>query len=117
MTGSMERAIGETNRRRDIQEAYNKENSIEPQGIKKKIGDIMEGARSVKGKSKSRRTLDKLGEIEFDPIESFDNPEKIKKEIIKIEDQMYKYAKNLEFEEAANYRDRVEDLRKKLILS
>ena len=117
MTGSMERAIGETNRRRDIQESYNKENSIEPQGIKKKIGDIMEGARSVKGKSKSRRKLDKLGEIEFDPIESFDNPEKIKKEIIKIEDQMYKYAKNLEFEEAANYRDRVEDLRKKLILS
>ncbi len=117
MTGSMERAIGETNRRRDIQEAYNKENSIEPQGIKKKIGDIMEGARSVKGKSKSRRKLDKLGEIEFEPIESFDNPEKIKKEIIKIEDQMYKYAKNLEFEEAANYRDRVEDLRKKLILS
>ena len=117
MTGSMERAIGETNRRRDIQEAFNKENSIEPQGIKKKIGDIMEGARSVKGKSKSRRKLDKLGEIEFDPIESFDNPEKIKKEIIKIEDQMYKYAKNLEFEEAANYRDRVEDLRKKLILS
>jgi excinuclease ABC subunit B len=117
MTGSMERAIGETNRRRDIQESHNKENSIEPQGIKKKIGDIMEGARSVKGKSKSRRKLDKLGEIEFDPIESFDNPEKIKKEIIKIEDQMYKYAKNLEFEEAANYRDRVEDLRKKLILS
>ena len=117
MTGSMERAIGETNRRRDIQEAYNKENSIEPQGIKKKIGDIMEGARSVKGKSKSRRKLDKLGEIEFDPIESFDNPEKIKKEIIKIEDQMYKYAKNLEFEEAANYRDRVEALRKQLILS
>ena len=117
MTGSMERAIGETNRRRDIQEAFNKENSIEPQGIKKKIGDIMEGARSVKGKSKSRRKLDKLGEIEFDHIESFDNPEKIKKEIIKIEDQMYKYAKNLEFEEAANYRDRVEDLRKKLILS
>ena len=117
MTGSMERAIGETNRRRDIQESHNKENSIEPQGIKKKIGDIMEGARSVKGKSKSRRKLDKLGEIEFEPIESFDNPEKIKKEIIKIEDQMYKYAKNLEFEEAANYRDRVEDLRKKLILS
>ena len=117
MTGSMERAIGETNRRRDIQESHNKENSIEPQGIKKKIGDIMEGARSVKGKSKSRRKLDKLGEIEFEPIESFDNPEKIKKEIIKIEDQMSKYAKNLEFEEAANYRDRVEDLRKKLILS
>jgi len=107
MTGSMERAIGETNRRRDIQEAFNKENSIQPKGIKKKIGDIMEG----------RRKLDKLGEIEFDPIESFNDPEKIKKEIVKIEDQMYKYAKNLEFEEAASYRDRVEDLKKKLLLT
>ena len=77
----------------------------------------MEGARSVKGKSKTRRKLDKLGDIEFDPIESFNDPEKIKKEIVKIEDQMYKYAKNLEFEEAASYRDRVEDLKKKLLLS
>jgi excinuclease ABC subunit B len=114
MTGSMERAIGETNRRRDIQEAFNKENSIQPKGIKKKIGDIMEGARSVKGKSKTRRKLDKLGEIEFDPIESFNDPEKIKKEIVKIEDQMYKYAKNLEFEEAASYRDRGRGLKKEI---
>ena len=68
ITGSMERAIEETNRRRDIQEAFNKENSIKPTGIKKSIGDIMEGARSVKGKSKTRRKLDKLGAIDFDPI-------------------------------------------------
>ena len=117
ITGSMERAIEETNRRRDIQEAFNKENSIEPTGIKKSIGDIMEGARSVKGKSKTRRKLDKLGTIDFDPIESFDNPDKVKKEIIRLEDQMYKYAKNLEFEEAASYRDRVEELKDKLLLS
>ena len=96
ITGSMERAIEETNRRRDIQEAFNKENSIKPTGIKKSIGDIMEGARSVKGKSKTRRKLDKLGAIDFDPIESFDNPDKVKKEIIRLEDQMYKYAKNLD---------------------
>ena len=113
ITGSMERAIEETNRRRDIQEAFNKKNSIKPIGIKKSIGDIMEGARSVKGKSKTRRKLDKLGAIDFDPIENFDNPEKVKKEIIKLEDQMYKYAKNLEFEEAASYRDRVEELKAK----
>ena len=48
ITGSMERAIEETNRRRKIQETFNKENSIKPIGIKKSIGDIMEGARSVK---------------------------------------------------------------------
>ena len=117
ITGSMERAIEETNRRREIQETFNKENSIKPTGIKKSIGDIMEGARSVKGKSKTRRKLDKVGAIDFDPIERFDNPDKVKKEIIRLEDQMYKYAKNLEFEEAASYRDRVEELKDKLLLS
>ena len=116
-TGSMERAIEETDRRRDIQEAFNIKNSIKPKGIKKGIGDIMEGARSVKGKSKSRRKLDNLQDIEFDPIESFDDPDKVKKEIIRLEDQMYKYAKNLEFEEAASYRDRVEELKQKLLIS
>ena len=117
ITGSMERAIEETNRRRDIQEAFNIKHSIKPKGIKKGIGDIMEGARSVKGKSKSRRKFDNLRDIEFDPIESFDDPEKVKKEIIRLEDQMYKYAKNLEFEEAASYRDRVEELKQKLLIS
>ena len=117
ITGSMERAIEETDRRRDIQEAFNIKHSIKPKGIKKGIGDIMEGARSVKGKSKSRRKLDNLRDIEFDPIESFDDPEKVKKEIIRLEDQMYKYAKNLEFEEAASYRDRVEELKQKLLIS
>ena len=117
ITGSMERAIEETNRRRDIQEAFNIKHSIKPKGNKKGIGDIMEGARSVKGKSKSRRKLDNLRDIEFDPIESFDDPEKVKKEIIRLEDQMYKYAKNLEFEEAASYRDRVEELKQKLLIS
>ena len=117
VTGSMERAIEETNRRRTIQEKFNKENSIKPKGIKKNIADIMEGARSVKGKGKTKRKLDKLSDIKFEPVESFDTPEKVKKEIIKLEDEMYKYAKNLEFEEAATYRDRVEELKKQLLLS
>ena len=117
VTGSMERAIEETNRRRTIQEKFNKENSIKPKGIKKNIADIMEGARSVKGKGKTKRKLDKLSDIKFEPVESFDNPEKVRKEITKLEDEMYKYAKNLEFEEAATYRDRVEELKKQLLLS
>ena len=117
VTGSMERAIEETNRRRTIQEKFNKENSIKPKGIKKNIADIMEGARSVKGKGKTKRKLDKLSDIKFEPVESFDTPEKVRKEIIKLEDEMYKYAKNLEFEEAATYRDRVEELKKQLLLS
>ena len=116
-TGSMDRAITETDRRRKIQEEFNKKNSIKPKGIKKGIGDIMEGARSVKGKNKSKRKIDKLKNIDFEPIENFDDPNKLKKEITRLEDQMYKYAKNLEFEEAAAYRDRVEDLKLKLINS
>ncbi len=116
-TGSMDRAITETERRRNIQEEFNKKNSITPKGIKKGIGDIMEGARSVKGKNKSKRKLDKVKNIDFEPIENFNDPIKLKKEITRLEDQMYKYAKNLEFEEAAAYRDRVEDLKLKLISS
>ena len=116
-TGSMNRAIEETDRRRKIQEEFNKKNSIKPKGIKKGIGDIMEGARSVKGRNKSKRKLDRLKDINFEPIENFNDPNSLKKEITKLEDQMYKYAKNLEFEEAAAYRDRVEDLKSKLINS
>ena len=116
-TGSMDRAISETDRRRKIQEEFNKENSIKPKGIKKGIADIMEGARSVKGKNRSKRKLDKAKNIDFEPIEHFNDPDKLKKEITRLEDEMYKYAKNLEFEEAAAYRDRVEDLKLKLISS
>ena len=114
-TGSMDRAIKETNRRRKIQEEFNQKNSIVPKGIKKGIGDIMEGARSVKGKNKSKRKIDKVKNLEFEPIENFNDPIKLRKEITRLEDEMYKFAKNLEFEEAAAYRDRVEDLKSKLI--
>ena len=117
ITGSMDRAIKETDRRRGIQEEFNLQNSIKPKGIKKNIADIMEGARSVKGKTKSKRKLDNLKEIQFDHLDSFDDPEKARIEIVKLEDKMYKYAKNLEFEEAAAYRDRVEELKKLLLLS
>ena len=59
----------------------------------------------------------KIKDINFEPIESFKDPIKLRKEITQLEDQMYKFAKNLEFEEAATYRDRVEDLKLKLINS
>ena len=117
VTGSMERAIKETDRRRKIQEDHNAKNSIKPVGITKKVSDVMEGARSVKGKSKTRRKLDKIKETNFKPIGEFHDPVALKKEIIFVEDMMYKYAKNLEFEEAAAYRDRVAELKEKLIMT
>jgi len=117
VTGSMDRAIKETNRRRKIQEEYNIAHSIKPKGITKKVADVMEGARSVKGKSKTRRKLDKIKDTKFKPIKELNNPIDLKKEIIFVEDMMYKYAKNLEFEEAAAYRDRVAELKEKLIMT
>ncbi len=117
VTGSMDRAIKETNRRRKIQEEYNITHSIKPIGITKKVTDVMEGARSVKGKSKIRRKLDKIKDTKFKPIKELNNPIDLKKEIIFVEDMMYKYAKNLEFEEAAAYRDRVAELKEKLIMT
>ena len=60
ITGSMERAIKETNRRREIQKAFNKKHSIKPQGIKKSVSDIMEGARSTRKRkqSENKKNLD-----------------------------------------------------------
>ena len=55
MTGSMERAIAETDRRRSIQEKYNHENNITPKSINTKVKDIMEGARVISGKAKKLR--------------------------------------------------------------
>jgi len=117
VTGSMERAIKETDRRREIQKEYNRKNSITPVGISKKVSDVMEGARSVKGKTKTRAKLDKMKDLDFGPIESLGDPVALRKEITRVEDLMYKYAKDLEFEEAAAYRDRVAELKNHLIMS
>jgi excinuclease ABC subunit B len=117
VTGSMDRAIKETDRRREIQKEYNQKNSITPVGITKKVSDVMEGARSVKGKTKTRAKLDKMKNLDFGPIESLGDPVALRKEITRVEDLMYKYAKDLEFEEAAAYRDRVAELKNHLIMS
>ncbi|GIT33547.1 MAG: hypothetical protein Ct9H300mP3_10780 [Gammaproteobacteria bacterium] len=101
VTGSMQRAIDETNRRRKVQEDFNKEHSITPEGIKKSVLDIMEGARSTRKGRKSRNKNKGMKIFDFTPTEELKDPELIKKEIIHLEDLMYKHAKDLEFEEAA----------------
>ena len=75
----------------------------------------MEGARSVKGKTKTRTKIDNIN-ADFLPLESLSDPIALKKEITRVEDLMYKYAKDLEFEEAAAYRDRVAELKNQLIM-
>ena len=115
-TGSMQRAIDETNRRRKIQEDFNKKHSITPRGIKKAVPDIMEGARSSRkrGKANKRKKLDTFN---FTPIEDLKDADQMRKEINHLEDIMYKHAKNLEFEEAAAHRDRVTELKQKLFMT
>jgi excinuclease ABC subunit B len=112
MTGSMERAISETNRRRSIQEKYNHENKITPQSINTKVKDIMEGARVVKGKAKIKKE-DIEKSLPFKIKE--DSVEGLSESIEKIENQMYAYAKEMEFEKAAQCRDKMKSLKRKLI--
>ena len=117
VTGSMQRAIDETNRRREIQEAFNKKHSITPKGIKKAVPDIMEGARSTRKRGRSKNKKKDLELFNFTPIEELKDAEQMKKEIIQLEDLMYKHAKDLEFEEAAAHRDRMSELKEKLFMS
>ena len=112
MTGSMERAIAETNRRRSIQEKYNQVNNITPQSINTKVKDIMEGARIVKGKAKIKKE-DIEKSLPFKIKE--DSVEELSESIAKIENQMFAYAKEMEFEKAAQCRDKMKALKRKLI--
>ena len=112
MTGSMERAIAETDRRRAIQEKYNTENNITPKSITTKVKDIMEGARVISGKAKKQKE-DIEKSLPFKIKE--DSIDGLSESIEKIENQMYKYAKEMEFEKAAQCRDKMKFLKRKLI--
>jgi len=108
ITGSMQRAMEETDRRRQKQIAFNKEHGITPKGIEKKIGNIMEGAQS-KYDEHQQRDLKELAEesIEYGGL----TPALAIKRVQKLEQQMYEHARNLEFEEAGRLRDDIEKLK------
>ncbi|MDF2546393.1 MAG: uvrB [Anaerosolibacter sp.] len=101
MTDSMNRAIGETNRRRAIQEAYNKEHGIIPQGITKKVRDVIEATKVAEDKERYG-IEDKLDAMEKEDI--LDN-------IKRLETEMKEAAMNLQFERAAELRDKVLELK------
>ena len=112
VTGSMSRAIEETNRRRKIQMEFNQKNNIKPRSIVKEVKDIMEGARPNirKGKNKPKTFENDLTfEIKND------SPENISASIEQLEKEMYKCAKETEFEKAAFCRDKIKDLKYQLI--
>ncbi len=104
VTGSMERAMGETNRRRAKQVTYNLEHDITPRGILKAVADVMEGARSSAA-SGAHVTYLKVAE-ERAKYEAM-APQKRFQHIKKLEQQMHKHARDLEFEQAAQLRDEI----------
>jgi len=114
ITGSMQRAMDEMSRRREIQAEYNKKHNITPTSIIKDVKDIMEGARVTK---KAKKTQPKYFEQDLPfKIES-DGPDKISTSITKLEEQMYIYAKETEYEKAAFCRDQIKNLKWQLINS
>jgi excinuclease ABC subunit B len=104
VTGSMQRAIDETNRRREKQLAFNAAHGIEPRSIVKSVADIMEGARDVAARTPSRSTRRSSPQTATDPAAAA-------ADIAKLEKEMYEHARNLEFEEAARLRDLIRRLR------
>ncbi len=113
VTGSMQRALQETERRRSTQLAYNAAHGLAPVGISKSIADIMEGALSSAAergrqykKVAEERSRYRLG----DDSRSL-SPKELAKKIEGLERQMYEHARNLEFESAAEVRDTLRQLK------
>ena len=108
MTGSMERALSETNRRREIQQRYNEEHGITPRSIQKKVHDVIHATLSdneVEDDRKAKHVKDP---------ESMTRKE-LEKSIQKLEKEMRRAAADLRFEEAAQYRDEIVELRKAVL--
>ena len=96
----MQRAIDETDRRREKQIEHNIENNIAPRSIVKKVADIMESAYPVPGRGPNKKN----NNTSSDPKELF-------KQADEIEKRMLEHARNLEFEDAAKLRDELESIR------
>ena len=121
ITKAMRYAIDETERRRALQEAFNKEHGITPQTIKKQIHDIMYDARDTTPQNEYIKEYRGKLIIDDSAIENEHqfkaNPKLLAKHIEKLEKEMLNHAQNLEFEEAARKRDEIEALKKDFLLA
>jgi len=109
ITQSMAKAIDETERRRAKQEAYNLENGITPQGLNKKVTDILQ-----LGQPKTKKNKDKRDAEASATIQAL-SPKALDQKIRELESKMYAHAQNLEFEDAARTRDELQSLRAQFI--
>ncbi|MDG1655450.1 MAG: excinuclease ABC subunit UvrB [Luminiphilus sp.] len=112
MTGSMERAISETQRRRDAQLAFNEKHGVVPKGIEKSVQDILEGARRMPTKARSAREAKVANDrLAFTQDVMSMTPAALSRKLAELENNMAAHAKNLEFEEAAAVRDQIAELK------
>ena len=116
ITRSMEIAIDETNRRRRIQMEYNTEHNITPMTVKKSIDNILKQTKVADAKKEARQYYVEPdhASIAADPVLSYMTKEEIEKQIKQTQKQMEKAAKELDFIEAARFRDELSDLKRML---
>ena len=114
VTDSMQRAMDETERRRNKQISFNSEHGIVPKTIKKRIDDVMEGAHRDAPGSRTRKAKEKVSRATTSALMPENpqtlTPQQLAKEITRLEDEMFKAAKSLEFERAAAIRDSLAEL-------
>jgi len=117
VTGSMERAMAETDRRRARQLAHNKLHNITPVGVEKSVQDIMEGARRVptRGKDKARKVAESRVAYSAEVVKL--SPAALARKLKALEMQMHEHAKNLEFEQAAALRDQLAEIKQLAFVS
>ncbi len=108
ITKSMKAAMDETNRRRTIQTAFNKEHGIVPKGISKRIKDIIDGVYDMDEGKRERKAAQE--QANYESL----SEKQLTKELKRIEKAMHDAAKNLEFEKAADYRDQLKKLKMKI---
>ena len=115
ITKSMEKAITETNRRREKQTKYNEEHGIVPQALNKKVGELLDIGQGANQKAKANK---QRGKMAAEPTTLYNAPKNAKEyqqQIKKLEQQMYKFAQDLEFEKAAAIRDQLHQLREQFV--